>query len=266
MALRQLHETSASMAVTLSPEVHIVRVSYAFPVLTSLIFSLAACGSSEKDGDGGDATGGSGGDGASTGGATTGGGSGGGSNGGSSNGGESGAGSGNEVAIQFGNCDPFSACGGDETGTWQYTEACLDPSGFEDALRQYCSGATVSFEGVISGTIAFVGGMVIRDGSYSITATLEIPEACKLGTCAGTAVAVAQLAPGATCVDASTGGCTCTATRSGGNFSGQTYTAADNTITLQNGRTFDYCVNNGTLTYQETTDDGEPGIFTIQEQ
>jgi hypothetical protein len=44
----------------------------------------------------------------------------------------------------------------------------------------------------------------------------------------------------------------------------QSYAISGSQLTLADGRTFDYCVDAERLTYRETGDAGEPGVFTLQ--
>ena len=62
---------------------------------------------------------------------------------------------------------------------------------------------------------------------------------------------------------AATGDCICR-TPSSVAWSQQPYTVSGTQLTLQDGRTFDYCVTGAQLLYRETGSATEPGVFTLQ--
>lgn len=165
--------------------------------------------------------------------------------------------------ITVGSCDAFTPCGGDVEGTWTYTSACVDSTALADAVQQACANATTDTHGVVDGTLIFSGGTVVRSGNYVVTADIHVPPNCVIGSCAVVQGLLAGALPGVTCQDGGAGSCDCIASRTGGSIAAQSYTAAGNTITLADGRTFDYCVTGNTLVYTETTANAEPGTYAL---
>lgn len=165
--------------------------------------------------------------------------------------------------VGFGSCSAFTPCGGDVTGVWTYTTACADSTAFQGAVQQACATATTTEHGVVSGTLTFSGGRVQRSGTYVVTADIHVPSNCVVVSCAVVQGLLATSLSGVTCSDGAAGSCDCIASRTGGSIASQAYTASGTTITLADGRTFDYCVTGTTLVYRETTANAEPGTYTL---
>ena len=97
---------------------------------------------------------------------------------------------------------------------------------------------------------------------------INLPAVCTAGVdCSfvqmGLAAVPMLISP--TCAAGTPDGCDCSATVNVDYSQTDTYTAAGNTITTSDGRTYDYCVDGDTLTYTETTDsvDADPGIAEL---
>lgn len=170
------------------------RFWYAARWMLPLTLALAACGGSSS----GDDNGGAGGeDNAGTGGTSGTGGTGGSATGGTAaagkggtgasagQGGTGGAGTGGTntsgtggtgVPTQIGDCDEFTPCGGDPTGTWRVTETCMEvtfamfPAACDDMIQD--------FEVDMVGTYTFESGVVERDMAMHSRLTLVMDDAC----------------------------------------------------------------------------------------
>jgi hypothetical protein len=156
------------------------------------------------------------------------------------------------------NCSAFTACGGDLAGTWAYTDAC--PGGNFDSLLSLCATATVQHERGGAATLSFNGGQVARNGAPVGDGVITFPSTCDLPlSCADLAAVIGSAG---SCGEVSTS-CACRTPFSIA-WPAQAYAIAGSQLTLADGRTFDYCVDGERLTYRETGDAGEPGVFTLQ--
>lgn len=163
-----------------------------------------------------------------------------------------------EVTVTFGACPEFTACGGDETGSWKVTGGCLSEEVLADA-KAACAGFTTSNEVIkAKGTVTADGANVVRQTQVKLTADAHIPASCTSavgGDCTLVALgAQAQLGfDKATCAAADGGdGCDCSVEKTILEQSADTYTKNGNTITTGAGDTFDYCVAAGKLSYTQT--------------
>lgn len=167
-----------------------------------------------------------------------------------------------EVTLTFGTCPTFTACGGDETGSWKVSGGCLSDS-FLAAAQDACAGFTTSNETIkAKGIVTADGTNIIRRTQVKLTAKAFIPLSCAPGgidDCSLIGVG-AQAQYGfdkATCVANDAGdGCNCDIEETVAENTTDTYTKAGNTITTGAGDTFDYCVASGKLTYTQTNSQG----------
>jgi hypothetical protein len=187
-------------------------------------------------------------------------------------GGAPGAGGAGDTNISIGEgCDPLEPCEGDIEGTWEYQGACadweqlgVDPS----QLEAMCPEATWESTGSVTGTVTFTDGTVTRDATVTSVTDITVPDSCiqSLGqgllTCPTLGLAIAQYLPGAVCTADGTD-CLCTAETTSADWGASTYTVSGSTLTLDDGRTFDFCTDGTTLRYQETGDSPEPGIYDL---
>jgi hypothetical protein len=157
-------------------------------------------------------------------------------------------------------CPAFAACGGELTGTWAYTDACpVAAENLVGSLMIACPTAAVQFEPGAGAALSFNSGQVARSGTPVGDSVLTLPPNCTLLTCADLAAAAGG---GARC-GITNGECICRFASSV-DWSQQSYTVSGSQLTQADGRTFDYCVAGNTLTYRETGDAKEPGVFTLQ--
>lgn len=177
-------------------------------------------------------------------------------------------GGGTTVNLTFGTCSGFSACGGDEHGTWDYTAACISED-YLTELRQACAGATLkSSAGTKKGTVLISGSGIARDVVTTVTLVITIPGSCTtpLGGCTGVQASLQQAFPGATCAAGGAGACDCNATRNTTIRDVTTYTKSGSRITVSNGDTYDFCVSGTAMTYMEGGRDAVDGVFEMKKR
>ncbi|MEO8183831.1 MAG: hypothetical protein ABI895_33825 [Deltaproteobacteria bacterium] len=156
-------------------------------------------------------------------------------------------------------CPAFAACGGELAGAWSYSEDCTDLSGSLGILQVVCPTASVRVEPGGAATLTFAGGQVTRQGAPQGDGVITLPGECEDIDCIE--LAAAQAGSGQCSVV--NGDCICRSAASV-TWSTQPYTVTGGQLTLQDGRSFDYCVQGDTLTYRETGMAQEPGTFTLQ--
>jgi hypothetical protein len=175
-------------------------------------------------------------------------------------------GGGTTVNLSFGTCPAFSACGGDEHGTWDYTAVC-DTEDYAEQIKQSCPSATIkSLTGTKKGTVLIVGSGIARDVVTTINMVVTIPGSCAtpLGGCSGVQTAIQQGLPGATCSATGTAGaCDCSATITGTIRDSTTYTRSGSRITVANGDVYDFCITGSKMTYMEGGNDPTSGVFEM---
>lgn len=165
-----------------------------------------------------------------------------------------------------GSCPALTPCGGDPTGEWWYTAGCMaDPF---PGITQYCSTATYSNPSVtLQGKVVFDGVHVTRSGSAEAKADVHVPSACNAYGCATIAAGIeSNGCSNATCTDGANGSCDCAVDCVGQIAESNTYTVSGTTLNVaaSPARTYDFCVNGGTLKYHETdSTPAEPGWFTL---
>jgi hypothetical protein len=86
------------------------------------------------------------------------------------------------VNVQFpfgdGGCPAFNACGGDPTGTWNYTGGCVVENLLSEA-QGFCPNFVVnSSSGTVQGCVAFGGGYVYRDVNWQASIAFDLPQSC----------------------------------------------------------------------------------------
>jgi hypothetical protein len=175
-------------------------------------------------------------------------------------------GGGTTVNLSFGTCQAFSACGGDEHGTWDYTAVCVSEDYAAD-LKQACSSATIkSITGTKKGTVLIAGSGIARDVVTTVNLVVTIPESCAtpLGGCSGVQSALQQALPGTTCAAVGgAGACDCSATRTETIKDSTTYTKSGSRITVANGDIYDFCVTGSKMTYKEGGSEPTDGVFEM---
>ncbi len=241
--------------------------------ILSLVFAsslVVACsgdnGSSTTDdggtNDGGGTTDGGTTDGGATDGGTTDGGT---TDGGGADGGVLNCANAKPVVLTIGSCSTLTACGGDPTGTWNYTQGCLaDP--FAQA-KKTCQALNVTQQtATVQGCIQFAGNLVGRNVKVSYSASATFPLACALGDCANAETALKGYFQTATCTKSTTE-CNCTVASTYTTTGGDTYSTANNQIVTGAGDHYDFCVNGTSLGYSHVSGSAqEPGNYTLTKQ
>ncbi len=155
-------------------------------------------------------------------------------------------------------CD-FTACGGDPTGSWCYTDLCLQQADLFPGIAG-CPASVVDWSGVtgtVTGRLTFDGTTARRVATTQLAGTLGVPASCVPipGLCGGTVAMAINGALGsngsATCAERAGGGCDCDVTVTLGVESEAAYTVAGDVLTID-GRTFDFCSDASGLSLRET--------------
>ncbi|MBL8934344.1 MAG: hypothetical protein JNM69_07315 [Archangium sp.] len=263
--------------------------------------TIGACMTTTGTG-GGSAAGGSAAGGAAAGGAATAGGSSaggaaaGGRAGGAAGGGSAGgnvmlmfdAGMPPEVNISFATtCAASQPCGGALPGLWHYGSVCVEDAIFA-RLQQLCGGANqtqiLDRSGTARGAVFFNATQMARSVNGRVDFTLTTTNSTcvtgfmGLGGCANLPALAANAGVMGTCAlelpdgGASASTCTCHLRFPFNDQATDTYTTSGNVITTAGNRTFEYCVQGNTMTYEETTPTSvmniarDPGVSTLSKQ
>jgi hypothetical protein len=169
----------------------------------------------------------------------------------------------NPAAISFGSsCPGFNACGGDISGTWDYSGGCIaDP--FAAAKKQCPSATESNVSGNVVGTVNVFGNTIQRNAKATFTGTLTIPAECTMG--ASCAIVQQTLKAGYDSVVCSgSASCDCVVSGHVDTGSVSTFTMNGNTVTTDDGSTYDVCVAGNMLTEHETdANAAEPGVFQL---
>lgn len=173
-----------------------------------------------------------------------------------------------EVAPVEASCEAVAPCGGDVVGSWVVAGSCLPVSGDADVsgFGLGCSAAPVTGALEVDGTwTANADGTFTDQTTTTGESQLELPAEClnvsgTITTCDRLGGALQALGYAAvTCLDAPSGGCTCSATaeQTGGlgllalgAASEGAYTAAANVVTTSAGSSnnaYSYCVSGNAL-------------------
>lgn len=159
----------------------------------------------------------------------------------------------------------FAACGGDPVGTWTLDSACLQDGAnpFEDT----CADAIIEIDlSGSTGTLAINADMTYSTNfTFTGTFTFTLPMSCTDDIGITSCTDLNDPEEGRTCVDASGGGCTCTATITDDDPSAETgtYTRSGNTFTTvptddpSGGDTVEYCVDGNVLKASIVTAEGQ---------
>ena len=172
-------------------------------------------------------------------------------------------------------CDNVTACGGNAVGTWTVSSSCLNVSGQLDVQAVFgltCPSGQVTGSLQVAGTWTANADGTFTDNTITTgTEQLALPVECKtLSLAPVTCQRLADVMSGgyydtATCTDAPTGGCSCSATVNQKGSIGHlsvdpqkagNYTVASNAITItQDNLNYSYCAapNKLTLSVQGTS-------------
>lgn len=178
--------------------------------------------------------------------------------------------------------ETFTACGGDPTGTWQYTSGCTTP----DPATVANQGIAAQFPacaGIFTGMTASLGGSVtLQGGTYSQTESAASTYHATLNATCFTALTTASLsastctqyqsnlnAISGTSATCSYNGSTCNcdysvsrqATESGTySISGSTLTSTSVDAGVSQTTSADFCVQGNNMTLQDVSNSGGVGI------
>ena len=192
------------------------------------------------------------------------------------------------VAITFAaNCNAVQPCGGALPGLWHYQGFCVEDAIFSRLLGA-CGGATqtqiLDRSGTARGAIFFTPTQMGRSVSGAVDFSLStVSSQCVngfmgIGGCAQLPSLLSQAGVTGSCAlslpdgGASTSTCTCQLTFPFNDQATEDYTTSGNVITTPRGRTFEYCVQGQTMTYEETTLASvtniarDPGVSTLGKQ
>lgn len=176
-------------------------------------------------------------------------------------------------------CPAFTACGGDEVGSWCYADVCmtkeelLGPVLMQMGVPRDCTLDEIevrSSSGMIDGNATLTGTMLTRMVMSEATGTFYLGPGCKIFTCRATEAAINSALGSngmATCRDEAPG-CECDITFNSTVNESDTYTLDGNTIVTGSDRRYDYCVGaDGNFRFKEDASmrsgSGEPGTQTL---
>lgn len=158
-------------------------------------------------------------------------------------------------------CPAFTPCGGNPSGTYDYTGGCVDVFA---SVRGMCSGIDASGVKVtLKGSIYFLAGNALkRDVTIDVSGTVLFPASCVANVCTAAEQGLQSTFPGATCTQAGTN-CSCTIQKSTTNTNSTTFTVSGNTVTTNDGETYEICDQDGTLQYSGKSAGAEKGSWTL---
>jgi hypothetical protein len=171
-------------------------------------------------------------------------------------------------------CGAFDNCGGELSGSHCYTAVCLEEGEILGPLEALCEGAMIEdFSGFVVGSVDFGAEELAREARTHVEGTIVIPPTalCVFLGCDGLEDQINERLAGrgsADCSDTAAGGCSCDIELDTETDESTPYTTSGGEITLEDDRTYDYCVGeDGDVQVRETTPgeatDREPGIQTL---
>jgi hypothetical protein len=188
---------------------------------------------------------------------------------------------GSPATVPVASCsDPFTACGGDVTGTWTLGAFCIAGSldaALDTMLADYpsCANAFSGSKMTTQSSVTYSGSNFTRTGSIQITGTMKVTPACYAEQISGATLTAYNCSPygtvAATRIKGSETGTTTTlnCTHDGTNcncamtYGKQinetgTYSVTGSTITETGGTnaTYQYCVNGNQLAQSGTLGSG----------
>lgn len=173
------------------------------------------------------------------------------------------------TVLTTGTCPVLTPCGGDVTGTWDVSGACIEVP-IESALAA-CPGAMITRrEGRGRGRVIFGTSPMIARRIAQSEAVVEmfVPALCAtpLGGCPGLQTLLQRVNAAATCSPTPASDCNCSA---GANFTindTDTYSTMNNEITsASSSKRWAYCIAENTLRYRDTSpsEPREPGTISL---
>jgi hypothetical protein len=163
-----------------------------------------------------------------------------------------------------GTCPSFTACGGNPSGTYDYTAGCIDDV-FANA-RQQCPGLDTSKAKVtIKGSIYFLANSALhRAITVTTSGSITFPQSCTAGQCATVENALKGTFDSVSCTGSSD--CTCTISNVESESDATTYTISGSTVTTGDGEKYSICEKSGTLEYKGKSAGAEEGVWTLKKR
>jgi hypothetical protein len=175
----------------------------------------------------------------------------------------------------------IKVCGGDPTGTWDITSACIDgdltaaanaemAADYPDCANMF----TASSVNRLTGSVTYKTGTYTYDSVMEVSQTVAYTPACVLALAGGTlsATVCSELEAGlndepgttATCTYATN--CTCHATIVGTSTTSGTYTVNGSTISEDTGTSYEFCVTGDTMTQREQIVGSAYGVTDLKKR
>ena len=144
----------------------------------------------------------------------------------------------------------FTACGGDPTGTWSYTDACMTPPSTYDPTNGMCPTASSTFTLMQTGTLTLdAAGNYTQISMQNGVEHITVPKTCFPGyPCS----ALTMLFQTATNVQDTGTNCTCDKPVKPATMMGSgTYTVSGTQLTPSSSTPLDFCVSGTTLSLRD---------------
>ncbi len=179
--------------------------------------------------------------------------------------------------------ETFTACGGDPTGTWQYTSACSDPDMTTTANQQIAAQYPTCSTMFTSVALSLGGSVTLGSGTYSQAITESLVTQMSLNSACFAAVNSGVSLSATTCNQYQTGlnrvtgasatcgydgaNCNCADSLSRQDNESGTYTVSGLTMTstsvdagVSQTTSADFCVQGNSMTMREVSDGGITSI------
>jgi hypothetical protein len=149
-------------------------------------------------------------------------------------------------------CEDFSACGGDPTGSWALSEACISFEG-ENPFESICEGATFEVDFAADGTVTMnANGTYESSTGGDVTTIISMPEDCLESFQLSSCEELEMVFEGGDCTTGADG-CRCETTEPGETETDTgTWETSGSTLSLTSDDdgetdTNDYCVSGNTF-------------------
>jgi len=155
-------------------------------------------------------------------------------------------------------CMAEAACGGDLDGTsWAYLDVCVDQDVVFAETYAECPGSQLNGIGdqAVSGTLSFEGGVATHRATITGTGVFQIPVECHACNCKDfQEVTLYNQGVSAFCYEECYPdySCRCLIDFEVEIDESGTYTGSGSTLTMEGGRTYDYCASTDGLSLTET--------------
>ena len=169
--------------------------------------------------------------------------------------------------VEPGECDAFSACGGDIVGAWNLSGGCFELELMSAIMM--CPGAEITRrDGQGRGCVLFgEDGIAHRVAESVVEIDALIPALCTfVVSCDEIESQIRSAGADGTCMTNDAGDCECMASQTFRIDDMEAYTTeGDEIVGTTSGKRWEYCVEGGNLTYQDTSPSGsrEPGIIEL---